>query len=129
MTDEQRTATAAMAKWMGWKRGSWKLMSGEEQAGWKDKRDQPAALDSWNPFDDDLNAVRLIEDEIERRGLWKEYEYHLAYALATRLTEQPPGAWGEWPKFCYARTTAPQRAAACWEVIRPLIKSEKSIPA
>lgn len=49
-----------------------------EVISWKDTRRMPVSLPH---FERSLDAARLVEDEVERRGLHREYISHLGFVL------------------------------------------------
>lgn len=104
---EQQTATRRLAEWMGWRREGnyWRLPTGGQMP-----------VDGWNPFSN-LNHVRLVEIEIERLGLWEEYQLHLwavCKAGGVPMNVVDAGLKG---LRVGVRATAAQRAEACLKVI------------
>lgn len=98
-----REQAEAVARWMGWKYDPSRPFDMRWQATRGDLVDAAPAY--WRSLD----AMREVEDEIERRGLDVKYMEHLVGVLGKdRLV-------GEWEIF---RATAAQRLEAAYGVIQ-----------
>lgn len=77
----------------------------------------PELLITASNLQDDLNDARLVEDEIERRGLVTEYEGWLVCVLF-----DPDGPCDH-AAFAVAHATAAQKLAAAYAMIQGLEKT------
>ena len=98
---DAREMAEAVARWMGWKQ-----RDGDPHLPWRNPSGMPAYR--LPNFASSLDAMREVEDEIERRGLDVKYMEHLVGVLGKdRLV-------GEWEIL---RATAAQRLEAAARVI------------
>jgi hypothetical protein len=97
----QREQAEAVAKWCGWK------PTGNRNIPWR----TPSGFDVYRlpPYDDSLDAMRDVEDEIERRGLMGKY----ADAL---VGERELHTESEVERFLIRATAAQRLEAAYWTI-------------
>ena len=100
-----REQAEAVARWMGWK------PTGSYSQPWRNPKGR--MVYRVPPYADSLDAMREVEDEIKRRGLWERY-------VTTLWMEHGPGGFME--RNVYVgfglRATAAQRLQAAFEVIK-----------
>lgn len=106
---DPREQAEAVARWCGWKRigNGYFVNPAGKFSFWEKPPDYAASLD----------AMREVEDEIERRGLWLEYA-HVLEGIVTH--SGPTMEWkSQWLGWVYmgARATALQRLQAAARVI------------
>ena len=103
---DPREQAEAVARWMGWtviKKGAFYIL-------WQPPYNDHPTIDLPD-YADDLNAMREVEHEIERRGLLVEY-----VAMLRKVWQGHEDALDEWQYFLI-RATAAQRLEAAARVI------------
>ena len=113
---DQREQAEAVARWCGWE------FKGSRAAfPWRHAK-KGVRLSHMPPYDESLDAMREVEDEIERRGLCMVYRLHLLDAVRERAislwhSSAEPATFDRWAEYAIATATAAQRLEAAAKVI------------
>lgn len=115
---DPREQAEAVARWCGWETIPGLTI---DSVLWL----EPKTGRKWQtlpPYASSLDAMRAVEDEIERRGLCMVYRLHLLDAVRERAislwhSSAEPATFDRWAEYAIATATAAQRLEAAAKVI------------